>query len=112
MGRITRAQLADCLFSGICFCIMNNKDFVKKSRPVSSEEVCLKIRELLPAYVIGALDADDLDWMRSNMDNCPSVQAEIAQYAAIAAGFLDRIPPAQPPAGLREKIMTSLRRST
>jgi anti-sigma-K factor RskA len=66
-------------------------------------------REMLPLYVIGALDGDELHnferYAAENRDRC---NAEIAEYQAIADQIALAAPSAQPPPDLYERIAAAI----
>jgi anti-sigma factor RsiW len=46
--------------------------------------VCDQLRELIPAYSIGATDADETLWVEQNLPRCPEAAAELAAFLALA----------------------------
>jgi anti-sigma-K factor RskA len=66
-------------------------------------------REMLPLYVIGALDGDELynfeRYVAENRDHC---NAEIAEYQAISDQIALAAPSAQPPPDLYERIAAAI----
>jgi anti-sigma-K factor RskA len=65
-------------------------------------------RENIPAYAIGALDAEDLAALESHLKTCASCQTELAEYRALSESLLMAIPPKQPPAALRKRLQSRL----
>ncbi|GAB4517969.1 MAG: hypothetical protein OHK0046_25140 [Anaerolineae bacterium] len=54
--------------------------------------------DLIPAYSMGATDADETRLVESMLDDCPEARLELEQYQALAAGMLHIIPMDQDPA--------------
>jgi anti-sigma-K factor RskA len=71
-------------------------------------ERCHPHQENLPAYSLGALDADEFAALESHLQTCEDCKAELADYRSIAAGLLHALPPRTPPARLRRNIVTQL----
>ena len=66
-------------------------------------------REMLPLYVIGALDGDELhNFERYCAENRQRCSAEIAEYQAIADQIALAPPPAQPSPDLYERIVAAI----
>ena len=70
---------------------------------------CQELREMLPAYVIGALNADEMARIQALFEACPEAKGELKDYAAVAVGFLDRVDPVSPPAALLGDILDAIR---
>ena len=66
-------------------------------------------REMLPLYVIGALDGDELynleRYVAENRERC---NAEIAEYQAIADQIALLAPPAEPSPAVYERIAAAI----
>jgi anti-sigma-K factor RskA len=65
---------------------------------------CLPFLENIPAYALGALDADEAAALEAHLLNCDSCAQELAAYHAVSATLLAAIPPRQPPAALRQRL--------
>jgi len=65
-------------------------------------------RENIPAYAIGALDADESAALELHLANCASCQTELAEYRSLSASLLTAVPPKQPPAALRKHLQNRL----
>jgi anti-sigma-K factor RskA len=64
--------------------------------------------EMLPAYALGALDADERAAVDAGLQRFPDLRAELAQFRAVSAG-LDGIAPAiAPPAALKAALMAKI----
>jgi len=55
---------------------------------------CERLRDLLPAYSIGALDTDETRIVEALLPNCPDVTADARAYARIARGLYYAAPDA------------------
>jgi anti-sigma-K factor RskA len=64
--------------------------------------------ENIPAYAIGALDADDVAALEAHLEECVSCRAELAEYRAMSESLLAAIPPRQPSAMLRRRLQSQL----
>jgi anti-sigma factor RsiW len=71
-------------------------------------ENCRPYQENLPAYSLGALDADELAALESHIATCEDCKAELTEYQAISTGLLHALPPQTPPARLRRNLLTQL----
>ena len=64
--------------------------------------------ENIPAYAIGALDADDIAALEAHLRTCASCRTELAEYRALSASLLTATPPKQPSATLRKRLQSRL----
>lgn len=71
-------------------------------------EICRQIRELIPAYSLGALDPEDEALVGRHLDACPGCLEELEQYDQLGVAMLHAVPPQQPPAGLKEQVLANL----
>lgn len=67
---------------------------------------CEEIRDLIPAYVIGALDPTTQQQVQAMLEECPDLQPEIRDYKALSDELLLATPPAKAPAHLLENILS------
>ncbi|MGA7194029.1 MAG: anti-sigma factor [Anaerolineales bacterium] len=65
-------------------------------------------RENIPAYALGALDADDSAALAAHLKTCVSCRDELAVYQALSAGLLIALPPQNPPACLQQRLRNKL----
>jgi anti-sigma-K factor RskA len=65
-------------------------------------------REKLPAYALGALDADESAALETHLETCASCRTELAEYRALSQSLLTAVPPRQPPATLRKRLQNQL----
>lgn len=64
--------------------------------------------ENIPAYAIGALDAEDVLALESHLQTCASCRTELAEYRALSESLLMAVPPKQPSAALRKRLQSRL----
>jgi anti-sigma-K factor RskA len=65
-------------------------------------------RENIPAYAIGALDAEDITALESHLKTCATCQAELAEYRSVTIGLLQSAPPRVPSPELRHRLAARL----
>jgi anti-sigma-K factor RskA len=73
-----------------------------------TEKQCVPFRENLPAYALGALDADEAAALEAHLQTCDSCPAELASYRAISNVLLTAVPPQRPSAALRQRLQARL----
>lgn len=66
---------------------------------------CADLRDLIPAYCLGALDAEERQRVERELPACPELAAEVARYEALAQHLLHSVPPAAPPPELRAALL-------
>ena len=66
------------------------------------------LRENLPAYALGALDAEDVLALEAHLQACEACRAELADYCAIRDNLLMTIPPREPSPALRKRLQSRL----
>lgn len=87
-------------------CIMDENQETPRSVPAYSS--CSELQELLPAYVIGALNEEELVRIHVLFEECPEATGELKDYAALMIGFLERIEPVQPPESVLGEILNAV----
>jgi len=65
-------------------------------------------RENIPAYALGALDAEDVAALRAHLETCASCRTELAEYRFVGESLLTSVPPKQPSAALRNRLQNRL----
>jgi len=65
-------------------------------------------RENIPAYALGALDAEDVAPLEAHLQICASCRDELAAYRATSDSLLMALPPQQPSAALRRRLQRRL----
>jgi hypothetical protein len=68
---------------------------------------CDEVRDLAPLYAAGALGPAEEAAVREHMLTCPLAHDEIAEFGAAAQALLETVEPAEPSAGLRERILAA-----
>jgi len=66
------------------------------------------LRENIPAYALGTLDAEELAALEAHLQTCESCRAELAEYRTIGESLLAAIPSRQPSAALRKRLQSQL----
>ena len=59
----------------------------------------------LELYVVQALDADRMAEVESHLRTCAACRAEANEIADVVAALADAVPPREPPADLRDRIL-------
>ena len=62
----------------------------------------------IPAFALGALDPGEALQVSVHLAHCPSCRSEVAAYQAVVAMLLYAIPPQDPPAHLRCRILAHI----
>lgn len=73
----------------------------------SSSDDCERLRDLLPAYSIGATDAEETRLVESLLESCPEVAAEQDDYESLMGAMLYVAPSVEPPAALHDRLMAA-----
>jgi anti-sigma factor RsiW len=68
---------------------------------------CDEIRDLAPAYVLGALERDEEAAVTEHLRTCPDVHREVAELGEMTAYLDETIPLVEPPASLRGRILAA-----
>jgi len=64
--------------------------------------------ENIPAYALGALDADEVAALETHLEKCASCRTELAEYRAMSESLLIAVPPKQPSVMLRRQLQNQL----
>ncbi|MEW6406697.1 MAG: anti-sigma factor [Chloroflexota bacterium] len=67
--------------------------------------------ENIPAYAIGAMDADEAAALESHLATCASCRTELAEYRLVSESLLTAVPPKPPSAALRKRLQSRLPRA-
>jgi anti-sigma-K factor RskA len=68
----------------------------------------LPYRENIPAYALGALDAEEVAAFEAHLETCASCRVELAEYRRVGESLLMTIPPKQPSAANRKRLQSRL----
>jgi anti-sigma-K factor RskA len=66
------------------------------------------LRENIPAYAVGALDAEEAAALDAHLKTCKACQAELAAYRLLSDDLLAATPPQEPSAALRKRLQSQL----
>ena len=66
-------------------------------------------RDLLGAFALGAVDAEEAAFVRAHLATCAECQAEIAELWLAVDSLPDMIEPMEPPPALRDRIAAAIR---
>lgn len=69
---------------------------------------CDALRDLLPAYALGAADPDEARQIDALLPSCPEWQAELAAYAQLEGDLAALIPPVVPPPDVKARLMQAV----
>ena len=70
---------------------------------------CDEARDLLPLLSLDVLDVDERDVLEDHLASCPACAAEAAGYSETAAAIALALPQVDPPAGLKNRVLTAAR---
>ena len=65
-------------------------------------------KENIPAYALGALDAEEASALEAHLRTCDSCRAELAGYQRISTGLLSAVPPRAPRPTLKRDLQKAL----
>ena len=68
---------------------------------------CDEIRDLAPAYVLGALERDEELAVAEHLRTCPDAHAEMAELGGVVPYLDETVPLEEPPPALRDRIMAA-----
>ena len=68
---------------------------------------CDEIRDLAPAYVLGALERDEELAVAEHLRTCPDAHAEMAELGGVVPYLDETVPLVEPPPALRDRIMAA-----
>jgi hypothetical protein len=67
---------------------------------------CDQVRQLIPAYVLGALERDEEAAVREHLDTC-DLHAEAAAFGGVVPYLAETVEPVEPPSSLKARILTA-----
>ncbi|MEO5964111.1 MAG: anti-sigma factor [Candidatus Limnocylindrales bacterium] len=68
---------------------------------------CDEARDLAPLFVIRALEPVDMAAVRQHLAGCSDAHPETLELGEAATALLDTVEPAQPPAGLKSRLLAA-----
>lgn len=77
------------------------------TRPTRPDLTCDEVRDLAASFVLGALDADEMDAVRAHVASCAEAHAEIAELGSVVSVLAESVPVVEPPAVLKDRIMAA-----
>jgi anti-sigma-K factor RskA len=69
---------------------------------------CKEILPLIPAYALGAVDADEKALVEGALDDCPQARAELESYRVMLESMREDVPQIAPPPALAEKLQAAI----
>jgi quercetin dioxygenase-like cupin family protein len=66
------------------------------------------VRELLPLYVLGLLEPEQVTVVEQAVRRDPALAAELASYDAAAARLIEGVAPVAPPPAIRDRLLASI----
>jgi anti-sigma factor RsiW len=72
---------------------------------------CDDLIELIPAYSLGATDAEETDRVEASLKACPEAQQALLEYQALQAELALALPQVQPPEGLLADLLVQVDQS-
>lgn len=72
---------------------------------------CANVRELLPALSLDALDGGVPVRLATHLARCVNCSSELNAYQAVIAQLALAFPQCEPPAGLKQRVLTAAARS-
>jgi len=70
---------------------------------------CDELRDLIPAYSIGATDEADTRLIEDGLRRCPDLALELAEYERVGAALAQSVPQVAPPPELLTSLLTAAR---
>jgi len=76
--------------------------------PAAGDVDCARALTLVPAYAIGATDADETRLVELALFRCPKIMAEMRAYRSVSRAMLHSAPSETPPSSLRERVLRAI----
>lgn len=74
----------------------------------NSASPCDALRDLLPAYALGAVDPDEARQVEALLRRCPDWRAELATYRQLDAELAALLPPIVPPPSVKASLIQAV----
>src|SRR3954447_9743665 len=68
---------------------------------------CDEVRDLAPAFVLGALERDEEATVAEHVRDCPDAHAEIVELGSVVPYLDETVPLVEPPASLKGRILAA-----
>jgi anti-sigma-K factor RskA len=75
--------------------------------PIDGGLTCDEVRDLAAAFVLGALDADEMDAVRRHLASCAEPHPEFAELGSVVPVLAASVPAIEPSAALKGRIMAA-----
>ncbi len=72
---------------------------------IANEMNCDSLRELIPAYSLGATDPEETRQVEAGLKDCPGLAEELAEIEARLIGLARVVPQVEPPAAVLDGLM-------
>lgn len=68
---------------------------------------CDEVREMAGAFVLGALEPDEMAAVRAHLDTCEDAHEEVAELGGVLPALAETVPVVEPSDGLKARIMAA-----
>jgi anti-sigma-K factor RskA len=68
---------------------------------------CDEVRDLAAPFVLGALDADEMDAVRGHLASCAQAHPEFAELGSVVPVLAASVPVVEPPPALKDRLMAA-----
>ncbi|MFN8493236.1 MAG: anti-sigma factor [Caldilineaceae bacterium] len=79
--------------------------------PSAPSALCAEVERLVPAYGLGATDAEETAFIQAHLARCPDAANELTAYTELADALLYSAPVVQAPAHLANRLQMAIRQS-
>jgi len=73
---------------------------------------CRDAADLAAGFVLGALEPAEMDTVRAHLAACPEPHQEFAELGSVVPALLASVPPVEPRAALRDRVLAAAREDT
>ncbi len=73
----------------------------------SDDLTCDEVRDLAASFVLGALDADEMDAVRGHLASCAEPHPEFAELGSVVPVLAASVPVVEPPASLKDRLLAA-----